>query len=69
MSPLPPGSRASTMAGNRSHSRRMAWAWAEKTLGIATDEAMTKGTAPSHTSGTFSKQLTVLRAPPLPPKT
>ena len=35
MSPLPPGSIASTICGKTSQSRRMAWAWMEKTFGIA----------------------------------
>ena len=69
MSPLPPGSSASTICGNTSQSRRMAWAWIENTFGMAIGVAVTNGTAPSHTSVVFSMQLMVLSEPPLPPNT
>ena len=69
MSPLPPGSMASMMSGNLSQSRRMAWACTENTFGMLIGVGPTNGTAPSHTSVVFSKQLIVLNAPPLPPYT
>lgn len=69
MSPLPPGSTASTICGNRSHRSRIAWACTLNTFGMLMGEPATNGTAPSHTSGTFSMQLIDLNAPPLPPQT
>lgn len=69
MSPPPPGSRASTIWGNLSHSTRIACACTVKALGMLTGDPMTKGTEPSQTPSAFSTQAMVLKAPPLPPNT
>jgi hypothetical protein len=67
MSPLPPGSVASTICGKRSRRMRRASAWLEKVLGMLCGMPMTKGTAPSHTSGAASNPAMVFIDPPLPP--
>ena len=67
MSPLPPGSVASTICGNMSRSTRMASAWLENVFGMLWGMPITKGTAPSQTSGAPSKPASVLSDPPLPP--
>ena len=69
MSPLPPGSIASTIMGNLSRRIRIAWACTVKMFGIVIGVPCTNGTAPSHTSVVFSMQPMVLYAPPLPPYT
>ena len=68
MSPLPPGSMASTICGNLSHRMRMACACTENMFGMLIGLPMMNGTAPSHTS-VFSMQPIVLKPPPLPPYT
>ena len=67
MSPLPPGSMASTICGNLSQRMRMAWACTENTFGSDIGLPMMNGTAAVPHVVVFSMQLIVLKPPPLPP--
>ena len=66
MSPLPPGSTASTIRSNVSQDP-LACMRTVNTFGMAIGQPMTKGTPPSQTPVVFSAPPIVLYPPPLPP--
>ena len=69
MSPLPPGSTASTICGNLSRRTRMACACTPRFAGMLIGVPWMYGTAPSHTPRVFSMHAIVRYPPPLPPNT